>query len=134
VSGLPLSRHCRRRTDIDGPDNYASQFDAIRNAPTELLRELTRDISTIFRLVQNQIAMNGHTQSFSVVLAEDPVWDLSSNRAATLRKLLSELEMPGGRVQRMTGFVHWSSTALAHPILLCVSRPRLSGSSTNAVP
>jgi len=79
-------------------------FEELTNAPTPVLIELSAVISEIFGLVKNEVAVSGFTRAFPVVLAENPVWDLSSSRADQMRVLLRTAGLEGGRIQRVSGF------------------------------
>ncbi|MBZ0128571.1 MAG: chemotaxis protein MotB [Rhodobacteraceae bacterium] len=77
---------------------------------TVILQQLTRMIAGIFEATTNRIAVNGHTQSFPVVLAANPGWDRSTNRAHATRKLLEGGGLDASRMQRIAG---WSDRNLA---------------------
>ncbi|MEQ9041650.1 MAG: flagellar motor protein MotB [Silicimonas sp.] len=76
-----------------------------RAVPTDVLRDVLRSIAEVFRLAPNPIAIQGHVAAVPVVSRENPVWEMSSDRADTVRRLL----LVGGaldetRMQRVTGF------------------------------
>ena len=71
--------------------------------PTPLLRDISRMIANVSRLITNNVAVEGHIRSYPVVLAHNPVWDHSSARADTMRKLLQEGGLNPDRVKRVTG-------------------------------
>jgi len=72
--------------------------------PTGIAFELITVIAEVFRLVDNEVAVNGFTRSHPIVLAQNPVWGLSSSRADRIRTLLEEADLSAQRVQRVTGF------------------------------
>ena len=72
--------------------------------PTETMVEITQMISTIFDLVTNEVAVNGHTRAYPVVLANNPVWDLSTQRADRIRSMMEESGFRRRKLQRVTGF------------------------------
>jgi chemotaxis protein MotB len=71
--------------------------------PRPVTEELARIFARTFVLVENGVAVDGHTRSRPVVLAENPVWDLSIARAAAFRGLLEEGGLAPPRMVRVTG-------------------------------
>jgi chemotaxis protein MotB len=71
--------------------------------PAPLLQEIAGVIAQVAGLALNQIAVEGHIRAHPVVLARNPVWDLSAARANRMRVLLEEGGLPGGRIDRVTG-------------------------------
>jgi len=82
----------------------APLFEAESERPTPLMRELARIIVRVSGLVTNDIAISGFVRAHPVVLANNPVWDLSSARADRVRKLMQELGSAPERFQRVTGY------------------------------
>ena len=72
--------------------------------PTPIMIELTQMMASVFRLFTNEVAVSGFTRSQPVVMANNPVWDLSSGRADRVRRLLEESGLPANRTQRISGF------------------------------
>lgn len=72
--------------------------------PTMPLRELAPIISRVLSRTRNQIAIAGHVRSYPAVLADSPIWDLSTQRADTVRALLEVRGLSTKRVQRVTGY------------------------------
>jgi chemotaxis protein MotB len=72
--------------------------------PTPLMVALTDMVASVFVLATNEVAVNGYISSFPIVAAEQPVWDLSSSRAQSTRRLLEAAALPARRIQRVTGF------------------------------
>ncbi len=81
----------------------APLFEAGRDAPTQLYRDLMRMVARVTGVVKNNVAINGHTRSRPLVVANNPVWALSSARADVTRQLLESGGMKSKRVQRVTG-------------------------------
>lgn len=79
-------------------------FEAETVQPTNIMEEIVDVLASIFKLVKNEVAVNGHTKSYPIVLADNPVWDLSTRRAGHIRELLQKDGLPPGRLQRVTGF------------------------------
>jgi len=71
--------------------------------PAPVLVELTSMFARVFDLVTNPVAVEGHTQSMPVVALDRPVWDTSTGRAETVRRLLEGGGLAPERIARMTG-------------------------------
>lgn len=71
--------------------------------PAPVLIELTTMFSRVFGLVTNPVAVEGHTRTLPLVVAERPAWDISSGRADTVRLLLEAGELDPARIARITG-------------------------------
>lgn len=71
--------------------------------PTPLFRDLVRMVARVSSTVTNDIAISGHIQSQPVVLAQNPVWEMSHQRANVARTLLESGGMRSGRIHRITG-------------------------------
>ena len=82
----------------------ASLFEQGTARPTKVTRELAAILARVFRMVENDVAVNGHLAAQSIVMIENPVWDLSSERAREMRGLISGAGLPEDRFQRISGF------------------------------
>ena len=71
---------------------------------TDLLQELVDLLATVAVLVENGIAVEGHTRAEPIVLAANPVWGLSTARANKMRALLQKAGLKPDRMQRVTGY------------------------------
>ena len=71
--------------------------------PTVLLDGLLGLIAEVSVVVENEVAIEGHLPSNPLVLAEQRLWETSSDRAHIARQRLVELGMPEPRIQRVTG-------------------------------
>lgn len=71
--------------------------------PTELMRALVRVVARAAAKVDNAMAVGGHIRSHPVVLAENPVWELSTERAAATRLMLEYAGTAPDRIRRVTG-------------------------------
>lgn len=71
--------------------------------PAPVLVELTTMFARVFSIVTNPVAIDGHTRSLPLVVADHPVWDISSGRAETVRRLMEAGELDPARVSRITG-------------------------------
>ncbi len=78
-------------------------FEVGTSEPTQVLHELADIVFRVAGLVTNEIAIGGHTRSQPVVLADNPVWDLSSARANSMRVLLEAQGLKASRTKRMVG-------------------------------
>ncbi len=81
----------------------APLFEDGGDTPTPLLRDLTQMVSRVAGLVANDMAVNGHIRAHPVVLADSPVWELSTARADRARRLLEAAGTAPARLQRVTG-------------------------------
>lgn len=81
----------------------APLFDEGRDTPTQLFRDLMRMVARVTSVVTNDVALAGHTRARPLVVANNPVWALSSARADTARQLLESAGMKAPRIQRVTG-------------------------------
>jgi chemotaxis protein MotB len=81
----------------------APLFDKDSDHPTLLFRDLMAMIVRATGLVSNTVAIGGHTQAHPIVLANNPVWELSTARAGRTRGLLEAAGLDPERVVRVTG-------------------------------
>jgi chemotaxis protein MotB len=106
---LRLMRHVTTRVTDEGlvieifdlPD--AALFDPETANPTDKTLDIMGLLLEVLGLATNQIAVNGHVRSYPVTLRQDPTWDLSTERAQTVRQLLQERGLPADRMARVTG-------------------------------
>jgi chemotaxis protein MotB len=85
--------------DLDGVPLFRADTDD----PTPLMRDLAAMLVGVMDLVSNAVAVEGHVRAHPVTLIENPVWPLSSARAARTRMLLESAGMNADRVRRVTG-------------------------------
>ena len=81
----------------------APLFTAGGTEPTPLMDALTGMVVEVFALVDNAIAIEGHSRSHAIVLANNPVWDLSTARADRTRQMLQGAGLDTSRLRRVTG-------------------------------
>ncbi len=104
-----LSRHIITRVTDEGLvvelfDSAGAQlFEAGGAHPSPLLEALVGVIVEVGALVSNGVSVEGHIAAAPVILKENPVWDLSTERANAMRLLLDHAGFGERRVQRMTG-------------------------------
>lgn len=72
--------------------------------PTPLLEDLALILSRASQVVTNPIAIEGHTVTYPVVLANNPAWDLSQQRADVFRDLMVRRGLDEQRVRRVTAY------------------------------
>jgi len=108
ASELALRHVVTRLTDegliveiFDLPDQMLFVGDT--DTPEPVLEVLAGLVGEVFGLVGNGIAIEGHLRSFPVVLAVNPVWDLSTSRAQRMRALLQAEGLSADRMRRVTG-------------------------------
>jgi chemotaxis protein MotB len=108
VSELALRHVITRVTDeglivevFDLPDQPLFVGDG--DEPMPVLPEVARLVAEVFGLVENGIALEGHLRALPLVLADSPVWDMSTARAQRMRELLEAEGLASERMRRVTG-------------------------------
>ena len=66
--------------------------------------ELVKMIARISAIVSNPVAVAGHLPARPSVIINNPIWDLSGDRATAVRLLLESGGLDPARIQRVTGF------------------------------
>ncbi len=105
-----LRRHIRTRVTDEGLviEIFATEGEPLfaenTAEATQLLKEITAILPGIFSLVTNHVAINAHTRAYPVVISQNPVWDLSQQRADKMRRMLEEAGLEAGRMERVTGY------------------------------
>ncbi|WP_417262458.1 OmpA/MotB family protein [Celeribacter sp.] len=79
-------------------------FSSKSSEPSEVMTLLVEMLSEVFKIVRNDIAVTGYVRSQPLVVADNPVWDLSTKRADQVRLLLERNGTPTVRIQRVTGY------------------------------
>ena len=82
--------------------------------PTPLLRELSRVLVEASYIVTNPVSIEGHTSSYPIVLADNPSWDVSAQRASNFRELLITSGLGADRVRRVTSYADREPTRENH--------------------
>ncbi|MEP2717493.1 flagellar motor protein MotB [Pseudophaeobacter sp.] len=106
---VEMSRHIITRVTDEGliielfETEGVSLFEPGTAEPTPLFRDLVRMVARVSGNVSNNIAISGHIQSHPVVLAQNPVWEMSHARANVARTLLESGGMKSNRIHRITG-------------------------------
>lgn len=65
---------------------------------------LLKMMGRVLSVVKNDVAVTGYVRSEPLVVVDNPVWDLSTQRADKIRKMLEENGVPSNRIQRVTGY------------------------------
>lgn len=78
-------------------------FEGDSAQPTLLLRDLATLISEISKTVTNKVAIGAHVRTKPLVLRDNPVWELSQERATQMRLLMEGRSIVPERIQRVTG-------------------------------
>ncbi|MGR3621182.1 flagellar motor protein MotB [Pseudophaeobacter sp.] len=106
---VEMARHIVTRVSDEGliielfETDGVSLFAPGSAEPTPLFRDLVRMVARVSASVTNDIAISGHIQSQPVVLAQNPVWEMSHERANIARTLLESGGMKSSRIHRITG-------------------------------
>lgn len=78
-------------------------FDGAGAEPLPVLREIVALVAELGRMVTNQVGIGAHLPARSVLLTENPVWEVSTARADAVRRLLEDGGLAPERVERVTG-------------------------------
>ncbi|WP_296422944.1 flagellar motor protein MotB [Yoonia sp.] len=81
----------------------ASLFEANSATPRPVTREIGAILGRLFQSVSNPIAIKGHLRAKSVLQLDNPLWELSTGRAAQMRIILEDGGLNPGRIARLTG-------------------------------
>lgn len=106
---IEMARHIVTRVTDEGlivelfETDGVSLFEPNSAEPTPLFRDLVRMVARVSASVTNNLAISGHIQSQPVVLAQNPVWEISHARANVARTLLESGGMKSSRIHRITG-------------------------------
>ncbi|MEP1933607.1 MAG: OmpA family protein, partial [Roseibium sp.] len=71
--------------------------------PYRLLVDLVRIVTQASQLVNNDVSVEGHIRTVPVVQLDKATWELSSDRANTVRGLLESHGLTASRISRVTG-------------------------------
>ncbi len=78
-------------------------FEGNTDVPTNLMTQLMDIVAGVTVMVTNEVAIGGHVRSQPVVLAQNPVWDSSAQRATRARLMLEDAGVSPQRMDRVTG-------------------------------
>lgn len=89
-------------------------FEGDTAVPMPVTQELIALIARLSAPVINAVAVGGHTPARPIVLALNPVWDISTSRADGVRRLLERGGVDSARMRRVTGHAD-RSPAVSNP-------------------
>ncbi len=78
-------------------------FDADTAEPSDTLRNISQLLAEVLKITTNQISVDGYIKSYPITLIDNPVWNLSADRAQAMRQLLEAAGMSTERIARVTG-------------------------------
>lgn len=81
----------------------ASLFEHGTDQPRPVLQLLISVIAEAFDTVLNQVAIGTFSQSFPSVIRENPVWNLTMERAQSVHRMIEAAGLPDQRFRRVTG-------------------------------
>ncbi|WP_298492456.1 flagellar motor protein MotB [uncultured Maritimibacter sp.] len=71
--------------------------------PNDTMDQLVGVMARVFDLVKNPVAIEGHLAAQPIVVARNTNWELSAERAQSIRRLLGDKGLMPTRVDRVTG-------------------------------
>jgi len=71
--------------------------------PNPVTAEIATIMASLFASVSNAVAIEGHLSAKSLLQLDNPVWDLSTDRAAQMRLMLQSGGLDPLRIARQTG-------------------------------
>ncbi len=81
----------------------APLFEPDTATPQPVTKDIIAVLARVSGLVENEVAVAGHTRARPLVQAVNPVWSLSTNRAQQVRTLLEAGALDPARIRRVTG-------------------------------
>jgi chemotaxis protein MotB len=108
VSDQALRHIVTRLTDeglvieiFDLPD--AEIFLPGTTTPHPVTAEIASILARLFDAVQNPVVIKGHLRATTVLAVDNPIWELSTGRAAQMRLMLEAGGLDSRRIARLTG-------------------------------
>lgn len=86
---------------FDMPD--APLFFGATDTPEPITIQIIEMLGRVLGRVSNDVAISGHVKAESVLRVNNPVWDLSTSRAARTRMVLENTAFDSARISRITG-------------------------------
>ncbi len=71
--------------------------------PHPITAEIAVILARLFDVVQNPVVIKGHLRATTVLAVDNPIWELSSGRAAQMRLMLEAGGLDPRRIARLTG-------------------------------
>lgn len=81
----------------------ATLFEPDTTTPTPVAREIAAILARLFQAVDNPVAVKGHLRAKPIPAIDNPIWNLSTGRAAQMRVMLEEGGLRPRRIARITG-------------------------------
>jgi len=78
-------------------------FDEGTDTPKQVTQEIAALMARLFVAVENDVAITGHLRSQTVLRLSNPIWAVSTGRAASMRLLLESGGLDPTRIARITG-------------------------------
>lgn len=79
-------------------------FDPATQQPTIHLNRALQLIVEAAQIIANDMALSAHLASVPLVVARNPVWDVSTQRAHAARLAVQRQGFPAQRIQKVTGY------------------------------
>lgn len=73
------------------------------SVPNPVTAEIAAIMARLFQVVRNDVAIEGHLSAKSLLHVNNPIWELSTDRAAQMRLLLQSGGLDPMRIVRQTG-------------------------------
>ncbi|MEJ8562607.1 flagellar motor protein MotB [Yoonia sp. GPGPB17] len=73
------------------------------SVPNPVTAEIAAIMARLFAAVTNEVAIEGHLSAKSLLQVDNPVWELSTGRAAQMRLMLQSGGLDPMRIKRQTG-------------------------------
>lgn len=99
---------------FDLPDSQL--FDARSARPNPILLVVLDLLADVFGMVTNPVAITAHSAAFPSVVLENPVWELTLDRAQAVRAALTESGFAPARMHRVTGHADRSLALATNPM------------------
>ncbi len=71
--------------------------------PNPVTAEIAAIMARLFEVVRNDVAIKGHLSAKSPLQVDNPIWELSTERAAQMRRMLQSGGLDPMRIVRQTG-------------------------------
>jgi chemotaxis protein MotB len=100
----------------------APLFDPATGAPTQRLHDTLAVIVKVMDIVSNQVSVEAHVPARPLVVARNPVWDQSTDRAQVVQVRLERIGLAPDRILRITGYADRRPADPGNPMSLRNSR------------
>lgn len=97
-------------------------FDPVTGKMTRRLEDTLRLIARVADMVTNQISVEAHVPARPLVMASNPVWDVSTHRAQMVQAKLDQIGFAPERLLRITGYADRRPADPSEPMSLRNSR------------